>query len=239
MKLESCKIALCLSGQPRYVHEGYLNIKKHILDKFNVDVFVHTWYNENDIGKQFELSPNLNYNRQCKLEPTVISDIIELYKPIKIAHEIPKSFQTYGSVDYGLCLPNSVHSMFYSICKSNELKRIYETEHDFIYDLVIRCRFDVEINSFSIEDVDDSVYYVSGEIHRSCQLNVPNDQFCISSSFNMDLYSNLYNKLDEYYINGFKLFVGEQLLKHHLIEVNNKSVVFCGSELDINIIKNR
>ena len=37
------KIALCLSGQPRCVKEGYEYYKKNLLDHYDVDVFCHVW----------------------------------------------------------------------------------------------------------------------------------------------------------------------------------------------------
>lgn len=238
MKLESSKIALCLSGQPRYVSIGYEYIKKHLLDKYDVDVFVHTWFDVENVNKQFEFSPHLMYNRTGKLEENVIETITNLYHPKKIEVSQSIKFETFD-VDYGLCLPNSVHSMFYSIYKSNSLKKQYESVNDFKYDVVIRCRFDVIIDNFLLEDINDDEYYVSGEIHRSGQFNVPNDQFCLSSSENMDLYSDLYNSLLKYKESGFKLFVGEHLLKHHIVEANNKKFNFCDGLLSINIVKNR
>lgn len=238
MKLGSCKIALCISGQPRYLHEGYQDIKSKLLDKYDIDVFVHTWFDEKDIDRQFDISPALQYGRKCKLEKNAISDILNLYKPKLIKYESNKQFKTFD-VDYGLCIPNSVHSMFYSIMESNSLKQQYENDNGFLYDAVIRCRFDVTIDSFVLDDIDLSMYYVSGEVHRSGQINVPNDQFCISSSKNMDLYCDLYNRLEEYKNSGFNLFVGEQLLKHHLLDINKKTFNFCDNGPFINIIKNR
>ena len=44
------KIAICLSGQPRYLEYGYFFIKKFILDKYSVDTFIHTWFDESYIG---------------------------------------------------------------------------------------------------------------------------------------------------------------------------------------------
>lgn len=238
MKLESCKIALCISGQPRYLEDGYQNIKSELLDKYDIDVFVHTWFDENDIGKEFTISPALKYNRTCKLERDTIKKILTLYKPKLIKHESNKQFNILDA-DYGLCIPNSVHSMLYSIKESNTLKCRYENDNEFLYDVVIRCRFDITIENFNFVDLDLSKYYVSGEIHRSGQTNVPNDQFCLSSSKNMDLYSNLFDSLEEYKNSGFNLFVGEQLLKHHLLDVNKKEFDFCSDGPFINIIKNR
>ena len=34
------KVALCISGQPRYLDEGYAQINKNILQKYSPDVFI-------------------------------------------------------------------------------------------------------------------------------------------------------------------------------------------------------
>lgn len=236
MKLSSGKLALCLSGQPRYLDVGYNSIKQ-LLDFYDIDVFIHTWYDEDLVGQQYEMSELLRYNRRCIREKNVIDNIKMLYSPKQIIHEPSRIFETYDA-NYGLCLPNSVHSMFYSIYKSNELKKLFEFENKFTYDAVIRCRFDIVIENFLLDDIDTSKYYVSGEIHRSGQYNIPNDQFCISSSSNMDLYSNLFNNLEQYYKNGFREFVGERLLSYHITTINNKQFDFSENKLTINIVKN-
>jgi len=46
------KIALCLSGQPRFFERGYEFIKKNIIDpNDNVDIFTHLWFDKSDVGK--------------------------------------------------------------------------------------------------------------------------------------------------------------------------------------------
>lgn len=239
MKLESCKIALCLSGQPRYLKIGYEYLKRYLLDVYDIDVFVHTWWDFDKIGKQFQLSEHMNYGRQCVLEESTLSDIYSLYKPKSFMYEQSKNFVCASNVDYGKCLPNSVYSMFYSIHKANELKCLHEQSSDFKYDIVIRSRFDIIINNLNFGDIDLNSYFVSGEIYRTEQQCIPNDQFCLSSSENMDIYSDVYNQLKTYETSNVP-FVGERILKHHLIDMHSKSITFCGENvLDVNIVKNR
>ena len=44
------KIALCLSGQPRVVDQGFHKIRQSILDKNDVDVFIHTWFDSENLS---------------------------------------------------------------------------------------------------------------------------------------------------------------------------------------------
>ena len=43
------KVALCLSGQPRVVEVGYHKLRASILDHNDVDVFIHTWFDKDNL----------------------------------------------------------------------------------------------------------------------------------------------------------------------------------------------
>ena len=66
---------------------------------------------------------------------------------------------------------------------------------------------------------------------------VPNDQFAISISENMNAYSTVYSSLDEYQKSGFTKFIGEELLTHHLntngLNWNNSKIV---DKLEVSIL---
>ena len=218
------RIAICISGQPRYLEEGYFFINKY-LSNYDVDFFIHTWWDESYVGNDFLFT---NIERDSRYDKDTINKITKYYKPKGLIIEKQKKFEISNDVDYGGLHPLSTYSMFYSIKCSNGLKKKYEYENDFKYDLVIRTRFDIVINHFNLnlKDLDSDYFYLGGEIHRGGQINVPNDQFCISSSKNMDYYSDLYDNLENYIKEGHRVIVGEQLLKYHLITKGNKKVYF-------------
>jgi len=234
MKTNKRKIALCLSGQPRYIIDGYNQIKTHILDKYDVDVFIHTWFDETKTGERFDFSPNNTYGRTGVLEPNTLVLISELYNPLALVYEKKIDFNTYNDVNYEKQRPLSLYSMYYSILKSNELKSKYEVEKQFKYDLVIRCRFDIIFNTFNLdlETINTDLVYVSGEINP-----YPNDQFAVSNSENMDKYASLFNNIKLYYGKGFKEFVNEKILRYHISEQNLKIYFTNNNELLVNIIK--
>ncbi len=229
------KIAICLSGQPRYISDGYLNLNREILSKYDVDFFIHTWFDPNYVGSKFDFSPLNSYNRSGIWEINTIEKINELYQPLKIYYEPQKQFNIYNDVSYEKQSPIALYSMYYSIWKSNELKKEYENKNNFKYDCVIRTRFDIKLDYFNLDldKIDLNKIYVSGEINP-----YPNDQLAISNSGNIDYYSELYNKIEYYHNNGYTEFVNEKILKHHLIDVGNKEIHFSEKdELYCNIIK--
>jgi hypothetical protein len=88
----------------------------------------------------------------------------------------------------------------------------YERENNFLYDIVIRCRFDVDIIKFDIDLYNLSMDYVN----CYAMSDSPNSDLAISSSKNMDIYSSLYDNFEMYRQNGWKQFIGEGLVKYYL-----------------------
>ena len=109
------KIALCLSGQPRYLNEGYAGIYKNILSKYSPDIFVHTWWDNSMKNKKMDLSSSLSYNRTYYWEKNTLDLIESLYSPKVLFHQKQLEFETHYNVNYEFCTPNNVNSMFYSI----------------------------------------------------------------------------------------------------------------------------
>ena len=188
------RIALCLSGQARFVEQGYREvIKPLIFDGKSVDVFIHTWdIDQSQIGNPFMAG---------KIHPVgspVAADLIDytidLYRPVKHKREYQKPFPIVPWNDRHMpgFFSENAYSMFYSIYQANLLKILYEDEHNFKYDWVIRSRFDVQLNTQLDFDAFDPQ-----------AVNVPNicfdpvngyvDCFSFSNSYNMDVYANTYN----------------------------------------------
>lgn len=122
------KIALCLHGLFDSLTDGsskgidgYEHIKKNILDKGDVDVFIHSW----ETNKQ--------------------NEIRDLYSPKTAVFEDQKDFSEMiveRRINTLLGMPRppqSVLSHLYSVSRSMSLP--YETDEN--YDIVIKARFDL------------------------------------------------------------------------------------------------
>ena len=104
------------------------------------------------------------------------------------------------------CGSNNIHNQIgqlYNIWKANELKKQFEYENNFKYDLVVRTRFD---NYFFNSLTDSLVEQVSnGSIWIPYGFDdLPeygggvNDQFAIGTSESMDIYSSMYTNMYDY-----------------------------------------
>lgn len=204
------KIALCLSGQPRMLERGYDQLYKQLISSHNVDVFVHTWFSPTMVDTSYQ---GRRGTYPCTKH--TLQKIMELYSPVIMMHEPQKIFNTPVDGIYESCFPNSVYSLFYSLMMSNKLKSFHEKANNFIYDIVIRSRFDIIFAKPFMLDLQ-KINLTKINVCIAGHPDIPNDQFALGDSQNMDQYSEVYTNIEKYYNAGFKHFVGEHLLGHHL-----------------------
>ena len=82
------KIALCLSGQPRVVEVGFQKLNETILQHNDVDVFIHTWFDPENLSTQSVIPGREGHH----LSPNALNVLQELYKPKMMMVEKPKTW---------------------------------------------------------------------------------------------------------------------------------------------------
>jgi len=188
---------------------AFPSIKKHILDKYDTDVFIHSWSIEHE------------------------EKIREMYNPIKAIFEKQRDFEmdltkygiNSGPIDtwnvskdtmfsYKVLVrphPNyrdlliqhsfRTQSRWFSNCKSIQLKKEQEDEAGFKYDFVITTRFDCFFRNFiSIDDKTKNGFYASRRTGRIDESLAFYDLFFMGDSETMDKFSKLYDHVHDYSI---------------------------------------
>lgn len=209
------RTAICISGQPRFLHKGFEHIKKNIIESNeNCDVFIHTWHDKTLVGQSYD-GAFWNIGRTDTVKNNIDQEIINLYKPKRILIEKPKTFDySVYTERHGEASPNITLSMLYSIKTANQLKIEFEKENNFTYDAVIRTRFDAgPLVSINVQNYNLNEFF-------SLDLIDNPDVFCdwinFSNSKNMDVYSNLYDYLEEYWKQDRVSLVPENMFFHHV-----------------------
>lgn len=196
------RIALCLTGQPRALEEGFSYYQKNLLAHYNIDVFCHSW--------------NTHLNDK----------ILELYNPVDYKFENYKFSKKYDEI-YAHCNvhhtspPRYSLAQFYSVLQTRDMKSKYELENNFTYDWVIKARYDYALNFvINFEKLDTS------KIHLPIRKYVHPDGtydkgFCdlfgFGSSYYMNKYMSVYEFIDHFSsVPNFKFF-GEHLLSSTLM----------------------
>lgn len=211
------KIAVCLSGQPRFVKECFEGIRNNIFDSnknHEIDVFVHTWFSKELCNKVLYVNEMSSFSGEATIPENSLDLIKSLYNPKKIIYNEPKKFKSIidfeGSLekylkgyktsgmsreDYRNVKLESTYSMWYSIMVSNLLKKEYELENGFTYDFVIKLRFDNIITQPIVFDSFDNNFLYYQELGQPD--NMVSDWINFSSSENMDSYSSIFLSIDK------------------------------------------
>jgi hypothetical protein len=210
------RIALCLSGQPRFFKQGYQSLMQTLLSRYNCDLFIHSWYSEELLGKPFSTTHGGTVGKVGFVEKDTPVQVVDLYKPVSYRFDKPIDFNsnltfTQENVRAGVNV-NGIYSMFYSIKESILLAEEYELANNFKYDLVVRLRFDLQfVSEIVFESYDLNYLYVP----RSGNPNVYYDIFGFGSSSLMSNYKNVFFDIERVW-NPNKHFVGENILTDSL-----------------------
>jgi hypothetical protein len=167
------KIAICLSGQPRTWKKCFHtwdNLFKRIKWEYNaeIDIFAHLWdYNTPPHAVLMKSDQVKNENgdyltvKGKKISEEEKNSIIEILNPKHIIfedEEINKSKPTecreenkkYSHI-YGESMIDWSAGQFYSVMKSTHLKKKYELENKFRYDICFRMRCDLFFDEREID----------------------------------------------------------------------------------------
>lgn len=200
------RVALCISGMPRSFRRAYPSIKTNLIDPHSCDIFISTWKSE-VVDEMFP-------------ETDSAEEFIELYNPIKFDIEIynarrEATFQTnifhLRSDQAGRSVRRMI-PMYYKIFLADLHRSIYEQENGFTYDVVVRCRSDLEFTSpVNFEAPKRDVVYFP-EINSQ---NHVNDQFWYSDSQTATVVGSLYYAIPTLWHHGVFIH-GETLLWSYL-----------------------
>ena len=222
------KIAMTISGQPRQYAAGFLECKKWFLDKYDIDVYLHSW-----VDKKFY---KYDFFDEGKLQNTYTADentyseILELYKPKDYLFEKAINFDATdikGSNNQRL---NSQLGMWMSLKRAWDLVEASGIK----YDYVIRTRFDLQFTDHVVEScplisnitqLDPNQVNLFDYTHDDHRILNVNDLFAVGGYDVMKIYHNLfideiyYHFIDPIYdewLTNLDKFVNETILLHHL-----------------------
>ena len=202
------KIALCLSGQPRFVKEVAPYIIQNACDGYDVDVFVHLWFDEDLQTKPYKFEGQWQSQR---LRSTAVEEVLQIYKPVCHIVEQSKKFidptihfetslnryWTWGEPgqEFRDRIINNTISYYYSLNQVNNLKKAYEYANGFKYDWVVKCRTDTILHTkINYEHYDPNVINFSNISNQPD--GMINDWFDFGGSKVMDAFMGVFPIFD-------------------------------------------
>lgn len=240
------KIALCISGHMRtYIHTHDL-LRKLLLDKYDIDIFIHTW---STLG--FWIDGIEGFDRatadvdagHIKLMYRPKGIVIEKFEEGGFQEKFQQHINTirekkeirYDITEYHP-RPISALSMWHKGHGCNQLKCEEESKGGFKYDVVIKTRADVIYNTrvdwskyFDIIINGGKDFIYSNKTHWK---DYWGDGVLIGTSEAMDTICELYNTIDEVY---FKM---DQtvMCSHELFTVYIQQFTNLRSVPDVNMV---
>lgn len=132
------RIAICFSGQPRTWRKAIPRWQAILDDhRFQVDAFCHLWSFNTPSAKLGTVPSPLEVEQEEMVE------LISTLHPISHRIEGRRAFSPQNT-DQALARPEYL-SQFYGIMECARLKRSHEMQNGFVYDAVIRARYDLMI----------------------------------------------------------------------------------------------
>lgn len=193
------KIAVCISGQPRFYDLGYKTLKKNLIDanpNCYFDFYLHGWWNEKNIGKGYDAS-SWNIGKSDIVQENMVEKLVNLYNPKKILLEPEPKITFDDRSIYNEVLtdatPEITFSMFTTIYRSF---MIVPPQKYYRYDYIIRTRYDINLKDpLIIEGISPKKLWYSPVLHNPKQ-NWPCDWLNIGSPNVMEKYFLTIDSID-------------------------------------------
>jgi len=133
------KFAFCISGQPRTWKKCYKSWYQ-LFDRFgSVDTFLHAW----DFNSQARYKAEYvdNEPKETPVPKEELNEMLAALQPKKFIIESKRDVELTCAT--GRTIAPYAHPQYYGIWRAAHLKRQYEIENDFQYDVVVRLRTDL------------------------------------------------------------------------------------------------
>lgn len=215
------KIAVQLYGHLRTFRTCAPFLKKHILDHYDADVFIHTW-------DQTEHTSKTWYKDDVKCQSEKVDDMLisllnELYAPKDLKVDTQNLFKEtghYGTHDEVQMSLQAIKYMTYSQFMANQLRENYQKKHAITYDYVVVTRPDIMpfVKLDFANYTKEFLFYKNISIHyvlRSTQEVYSNkifdcaiisDCFYFSQPENVSKITSIYKEFDYYYKDIIRVF---------------------------------
>ncbi len=145
------RVAVQIYGHLRTFKECFPALKENLLDRYDCDVFIHTWDTLDHMTKAWH---GLNEGKEVvSIDAGLKTQISELYKPKAIVIE-KQEIQDFGNVTsngqtYSIF---GIKCMLHTMSSVDRLRIDYQKENDIKYDFVLCTRPDIFFKKiFSIE----------------------------------------------------------------------------------------
>lgn len=238
------KVALCLYGHFRTFDKCFPNLKQNLLDRYDIDIFGAAWMDNTGYFIPPEQSLNPTQHAGFDITTSAVSldyirTVIDKLKPIDLHldhyymhdtkfQEIIDTEYHKNPHPYKPHRPKGTLSLNYIKWMSIKMKKEYEKRHNFVYDMVICTRWDMNHNSYiDLNQYNPNYLTISNRYQPALD-----DIWGCGSSAILDIWGDQFHGL-----NKIKSLPGFYIAAHEWMELwlnyNNVKVSFNSLPIDI------
>ena len=233
------RVAVCVSGSLRQFKSCYENLVENLfsVDGYEYDFFLSSW------------DSKIRHHKVDFEDEGTFEEAINLYKPKKYNYEIYNNTKRneiasfcgltehqrkYGgskslkrqfkNKKTGGWYAHNYVGQLYNIYKANELKKDYEKENGFKYDLSMRIRYDAWVTRGKLtkaicSNIKEKEVIVSEYLWQNKEpwKSGPDDKFAIGTSESMDVFSSMYT--------SFPTLLEQHMKEHKAFIITHPSIV--------------
>lgn len=184
------KVAIQFFGHIRTFDECFESVKKHLIDIYDCDVFMHTWDKTDHESKTWHKAKRIIKSvdsqtiQQLKKDYNLKELIVESQE-LDNNREIVSCQHNYGETQISI---NGLRYMLYSQAKVNNLRKNYQNKHNIKYDFIVFIRPDVKLNSdFILDELNHAINMQGNNPARYCACNLTSKEFPIIGSCASDV----------------------------------------------------
>lgn len=214
------RVAIQLFGHLRSYEQAWSYLKAHIIDKYDCNIFIHTWSEEEHSDPSWHKNPNSELPKKITNE----AKLREIYDPagLEVENNSLIEYTGYFNANDNISL-RGMKAMSHSQSRVNRLRQEYAQRNNIEYDLVVVLRPDVmplanldlaqHLDEFSYCP-NSTIHFSSGahqhnQAHKKVMTPLASDLFYIAKPETLDRFFELKdNNFERFYVDFAKVNKG-------------------------------
>lgn len=208
------RIAICFSGQPRTWKKAMRSWESMLKDpRYQVDAFCHIWAFNTSSAKLEKNDPFI------EVTGAEVNEMLDAIRPVSHMVEKEREFIPQSPEQ---ALEKGAHlSQFYGVAAAARLKRLHELDRGFVYDAVVRMRYDLWVET----DLLGSISTLEEDSLHGFNLSwQPENRSCMISDLCWITGGLTYDRVADFYLDAGKIdkkwfqydYEPEHVFFHHL-----------------------
>lgn len=212
------RVAIQLHGQPRYAKESYELGWRQLIEKYDADVYIHSWFD----NKKTETIHHHELNSKIvsdEITQNTLKNVIELYNPVSFRYDTPLDFESimHPYTNRNLRADQAIYGQHLSAYYANNLRE----SSKYTYDVILKSRMDIILRNLTIDLVEENTIKIPYFfVENSPMMNPALDHWALGTPESISKSCNLIHNLDYFISNGLpaqsEFLVHLQLVKEKI-----------------------